>query len=249
MSLLDGLPAWPVDDPSAYGPVTVGPVGRFQQVTGRMLHRNWVAIPHVTHNDDLDITDLEARRLAWNAAQPDRKITPLVPILKATATTLAAFPTFRSALDAAGTTVTVKDYAHIGVAVDTPNGLLVPVLRDCDTRSLYDIAADLTRVSAKAREKGLSMAEMSGGCITVSSLGHIGGTSFTPIINAPQVAIIGITRTRQSPVPAVDGSGGVEWRTLLPVSLSYDHRIINGADAARFCVALGLALRDLQTFE
>jgi pyruvate dehydrogenase E2 component (dihydrolipoamide acetyltransferase) len=249
MSLLEGLPAWPVDDPTLYGPVTVGPVGRFQQVTGRMLHRNWVAIPHVTHQDSLDITVLEARRLAWNAANPDRKITPLVPILKATATVLADFPTFRSALDAAGTTLTVKDYAHIGVAVDTPNGLLVPVIRDCDSRSPFDISQELTRFSTKAREKGLSMVEMSGGCITVSSLGHIGGTGFTPIINAPQVAIIGITRTTQSPQPAADGSGGMDWRTLLPVSLSYDHRVINGADAARFCVALGAALRNLQTFD
>lgn len=247
-ALLDTLPAWPVDDPAAYGPVDVQPVGRFQQVTGKMLHRNWVAIPHVTHHDLLDITELEASRVAWNAAHPDQKVTPLIPILKATATTLSDFPAFRSSLDASGTTLTIKNYVHIGVAVDTPNGLLVPVLRDCDTRPGLELADDLTRISAKAREKGLSMAEMSGGCITVSSLGHIGGTAFSPIINAPQVAIIGITRTQQSPRPASDGSGAIEWRTLLPVSLSYDHRVINGADAARFCVALGKALGNLQSF-
>jgi pyruvate dehydrogenase E2 component (dihydrolipoamide acetyltransferase) len=247
-SLLDNLPRWPEDDFSAYGPVTSQPVGRFQQVTGGMLHRNWVAIPHVTHHDELDITDLETRRAAWNEENPGQKVTPLIPLIKATAATLGTFPQFRSSIEASGKTLIVKDYAHIGVAVETPNGLLVPVLRDCDTRGVQELAKELAAVSAQARETGLPMSAMAGGCITISSLGHIGGTGFTPIINAPQVAIIGVSRTQIRPRPAASPGGELLWRTMLPVSLSYDHRVINGADAARFCASLGEALAGISTF-
>jgi pyruvate dehydrogenase E2 component (dihydrolipoamide acetyltransferase) len=235
--LLDGLAPWPQVDFSEFGEIEAKPISRIQQLTAKFLGRNWVAIPHVTHHDEVDVTRLEARRKAWNAANLGSKVTPLVPVIKALTETLADFPVFNASLDAAGKSLVYKKYFHIGVAVDTPNGLLVPVLRDCDRKTMGAIADELAEISAKARSKGLSLAEMSGGSISVSSLGHIGGTAFTPIINAPEVAILGLTKMQTRAMP--DGAGGIDWRLTMPVSLSYDHRVINGADAARFVVALG----------
>ncbi|MBB6253298.1 2-oxo acid dehydrogenase subunit E2 [Nitrospirillum iridis] len=230
--LLDGLPPWPEVDHAAFGPVERRPLSRVQQLTGGFLARNWVAIPHVTHNDEADVTALEAARTSWNRDHPDRKLTLLVPLIKAVAAALAAHPQFNASIENGGKALIFKKYVHIGVAVDTPGGLFVPVIRDCDRKPVTEIAAELSTLSERARTKGLPMADMSGGCFTVTSLGHIGGTTFTPIINAPEVAILGLTRLIDRPAP---GEGGaVIWRRMLPLSLSYDHRVINGADAARF---------------
>lgn len=231
------LPPWPADDYTQYGPVEEQPVGKMQTITGRHLHRNWLAIPHVFHQDDLDVTEAETRRRAWNAARPDAKLTPLIPLIRATARAIDRYPLFGSSLSADGATLTLKQYRHIGVAVDTPGGLLVPVLRDAGDKPLTALSQELALLSDRARTKGLSMAQMTGGVISISSLGHIGGTGFTPIINAPQVAIIGMTRLVERPVFAADG--GIVRGSFLPVSLSYDHRVINGADAASFVRALG----------
>jgi pyruvate dehydrogenase E2 component (dihydrolipoamide acetyltransferase) len=237
---LSDLPPWPEADFTEFGEIDVKPLGRIQQLTAKFLGRNWVAIPHVTHHDDIDVTDFEDNRRAWNVANPDGKLTPIVPLIKALVATLAEFPQFNASLDASAKNLIFKRYFHIGVAVDTPNGLLVPVLRDCNTKSTLELASELSAISDKARNKGLSMAEMSGGSMSISSLGHIGGTAFTPIINAPEVAILGVTKLQTCPAP--DADGGIAWRQRLPLSLSYDHRVINGADAARFVVALGLHL-------
>jgi pyruvate dehydrogenase E2 component (dihydrolipoamide acetyltransferase) len=242
--LLANLSPWPTGDFSVFGEVEVVPLGKIQRYVAANLGRNWVAIPHVTHNDDADVTLLEERRKARNAGG-GAKLTPVPLLVKSMADALRAFPQFNASLDPAKGTLTLKKYVHIGVAVDTPNGLLVAVIRDCDRKSAVEIAEEVAAVSEKARSKGLSMAEMSGGCMTLTSLGHIGGTSFTPIVNAPEVAILGVTRARPVPVPTSDG--GLGWRQMLPLSLSYDHRVINGADAARFCrfIADRLAAEDL----
>ncbi len=227
---------WPEEDFSKYGGVEARPVGKIQSFVGRVMHRNWSMIPHVTHNDDADVTGFEQRRKAWNSANPDKKRTLLPALIKATVAVLQRYPQFNSSLSADGNTLFMKQYFHIGIAVDVPSGLLVPVLRDCDKKSVDEISEEIVRISEKARTKGLAMAEMSGGCFTLSSLGHIGGTSFSPIINAPEVAILGITRAQGRFLP--DAEGRPELRTLLPLSLSYDHRVINGADAARFVRAV-----------
>jgi pyruvate dehydrogenase E2 component (dihydrolipoamide acetyltransferase) len=227
---------WPAADFATYGPVETKPVGRVQHYVGRAMHRNWTMIPHVTHHEDADITDFERRRKEWNAANPDRQRSLLSSLVKASVAALQKYPQFNVSLSADGATLYAKAYFHIGVAVDVPSGLLVPVLRDCDRKSSEEIAVEIARVSEKARSKGLSIAEMSGGCFTLSSLGHIGGTGFTPIINAPEVAILGICRSAARFVP--DAEGKPMLRTFLPLSLSYDHRVINGADAARFCRAI-----------
>lgn len=242
--LLSGLAPWPTGDFSVFGEVETRPLSKIQKFVASFLGRNWVAIPHVTHNDDADITVFEERRKAYNA-RGGAKLTPVPLLVKALADGLAAFPQFNASLDPASGMLTLKKYVHVGVAVDTPAGLLVPVIRDCDRKSSVEIAEEIVALSEKARTKGLSMAEMSGGCITLTSLGHIGGTSFTPIVNAPEVAILGVTKAWPVPVPAADG--GVDWRQMLPLSLSYDHRVINGADAARFCrfIADRLAAEDL----
>lgn len=231
-SLIDGLPDWPEGDFSIFGPVEQRPMGKIQQLTARFLGRNWVAIPHVTHHDEADVTAFEQRRKAWNAAHPERKVTVVPALVKALAAALEVHPGFNVSLSADGKTLVQKSYFHIGVAVDTPNGLLVPVLRDADAKGISTLAGELETLSNKARTKGLSMPEMSGGCITLTSLGHIGGTAFTPIVNAPEVAILGVTRLQTRAAPAADG--GIDWRQMLPLSLSYDHRVVNGADAARF---------------
>lgn len=242
--LLQNLAPWPVVDFTEFGPVTRKPLSRIQKFVASFMGRNWVAVPHVTHNDLADITDLEVRRKALTAAGGP-KLTPVPLLVKALADALAAFPQFNASLEPDGSALVLKEYVNIGVAVDTPNGLLVPVIRDCNTKSVAQIADEIAASSEKARNKGLSLQEMAGGSITLTSLGHIGGTSFTPIVNVPEVAILGVTRARQVAQPGSDG--GVVWRTMLPLSLSYDHRVINGADAARFCrfIAERLAAEDL----
>lgn len=227
---------WPEEDFSKYGDVEARPVGKIQSYVGRVMHRNWSMIPHVTHNDEVDVTHFELRRKAWNSANPDKKRTLLPALIKASVAALQKYPQFNSSLSADGNTLFMKQYYHIGIAVDVPSGLLVPVLRDCDKKSVDELSDEIVRISEKARTKGLAMSEMSGGCFTLSSLGHIGGTSFSPIINAPEVAILGITRTQARFVPDAEGKPVV--RQLLPLSLSYDHRVINGADAARFLRAV-----------
>ncbi len=229
---------WPVVDFSSFGPVETKPLSRIQMLVGGFLARNWVMIPHVTHQEEADITGLDAVRKAL-AEQSGCKITPLAFMVKAAVAALAAHPQFNASLDATGRTLVWKKYFHIGIAVDTPNGLLVPVIRDADLKSVAEIATEIADVSALARTKGLPLARMSGGCFTLSSLGSIGGTGFTPIINAPELAIMGITRAFEKPVKV---NGALEWRTMLPLSLSYDHRVINGADAARFCVTFAATL-------
>ena len=231
---------WPSEDFSVYGEVEPRQLNRVQGHVARVMHRNWVSIPHVTHHDDADITGFEQRRREWNAAHPDRKRTLLPALVKAAVAALQRYPHFNSSLGADGVSLFVKKYYHIGIAVDVPNGLLVPVIRDCDSKGVDEIAAEIARISEKARTKGLAMAEMSGGCFTLSSLGHIGGTGFTPVINAPEVAILGICRAAQRFLP--DAEGRPVLRQLLPLSLSYDHRVINGADAARFVRAIAEAL-------
>lgn len=245
-SYLTRLAPIPEADFREFGEVEIQPLTKIQQFTANFLGRNWVTIPHVTHNDEVDVTDLEMRRGAWNADHPDGKLTPVVLLVKALAEVLAVHPNFNSSLSADGRSIIRKRYVNIGVAVDTANGLLVPVIRDVRTKSLAEIARELSAISAKARTKGLSMAEMSGGSMTVTSLGHIGGTAFTPIINAPEVAILGALPIGLRPAPAEDG--GVAWRKVLPLSLSYDHRVINGADAARFVRSLGAKLQEANLF-
>jgi pyruvate dehydrogenase E2 component (dihydrolipoamide acetyltransferase) len=244
-NLLEGLAPWPQVDFAEFGEVEVRKLSRIQKLVGAFLGRNWVAVPHVTHHDDADITEMEASRAEFNRSSTI-KITPVALLVRALARALAEYPAFNASLDPASGTLVMKKYVHIGVAVDTPNGLLVPVIRDCDTKTLTKIAEEIAAVSEKARTKGLSMPEMSGGCITLSSLGHIGGTGFTPIVNAPEVAILGVTRAR--PVPMPDANGQIAWRQMLPLSLSYDHRVINGADAARFVRFIATSLGDASIF-
>ena len=235
--LLAQLPAVPDGDHSMFGEVDVQPLSKFQAIGGRFLSRNWVTIPHVTHHDDVDITAVEAARKQWNADNPDNRFTILFPVIGALVEALKEFPIFNSSLVDNGASIALKKYFNIGIAVDTPNGLLVPVLKGCDKRTKSDLRDELAELSQKAAGKGLSMDEMSGSSIAISSLGHIGGTGFTPIVNSPDVAIVGMTKVRETPVRGSDG--GLEWKTVLPISLSYDHRVINGADAAKFVGRLG----------
>jgi pyruvate dehydrogenase E2 component (dihydrolipoamide acetyltransferase) len=231
---------WPEVDFSAFGEVEIQPLSRIRQLTGAYLTRNAVMIPHVTHHDEADVGALEEYRAAFAAREGLREVSPLAFIVKAVVSGLRAFPVFNASLDASGKQLVLKKYFHVGIAVDTPQGLLVPVIRDCDRKSIADLNAEIAAIARKAREKGLSMAEMSGGCFTISSLGGIGGTAFTPLINAPEVAILGVTRIQTRAVP--DPGGGIGWRPMLPLSLSYDHRVIDGAAAARFVCHLADAL-------
>jgi len=219
-----------------FGEVELVKRTRFQKIAARTLATNAGTIPHVTHHDEVDVTDLEAYR---RSIPPEQRPSPLIYVIQAVVAALTAFPHFNSSLSADGETLILKKYVHIGVAVDGPLGLLVPVLRDCDRKELPVLAAELRDVTELARTKGLPMDKMSGGCFTISSLGGIGGTGFTPIINAPEVAILGITPTQTKPVWT-----GTEFvpRQMLPLSLSYDHRVINGADAARFTRQIGASL-------
>jgi pyruvate dehydrogenase E2 component (dihydrolipoamide acetyltransferase) len=241
------LPQWPQVDFSEFGEVESKPLSRVQKLTAQYMSRNWVMIPHVTHNDEADITALEAQRKARNTSGEATKLTLLPYLIKAVVEALKSFPQFNASLDGSGKNLVLKKYFHIGVAVDTRFGLLVPVLRDCDKKSLSELAAELQSISTKARDKGLSMAEMSGGCFTISSLGSFGGTSFTPIVNAPEVAILGVTRADDKPRRGVNDV--IDWRLMLPLSLSYDHRVINGADAARFTAKLAQLLADVTALE
>lgn len=243
LSHLSGLAAFNEYDFNEFGETDTVALSKIQRLTGSFLGRNWVAIPHVTHHDEIDVTDVEMRRTAWNAANPAAKLTPVILLVRAVANALADFPIFNASLSADGKSLTLKKYFNIGVAVDTPKGLVVPVLRDVLKRPLKDLAAELIQLADKAKAKGLSMAEMSGGSITVSSLGHIGGTAFTPIINLPEVAILGATAIQLRPRPNADGA--ISWRKMLPLSLSYDHRVINGADAARFVRAVGTHIGEI----
>jgi len=224
------LPAMPVVDFAQFGEIETQPLSRQQRIGAGFLARNWARIPHVTHHDEADIVALEALRLRLSG-ELGLKLSLVPFLLKAIVAALQAFPRFNASLDPGGQTLVLKKYFHLGVAVDTPAGLLVPVIRDCDRKGIPEIAAELAGKAARARGKGLPLAEMSGGCFTLSSLGGLGGTGFTPIINAPELAILGVTRAAQK-LSLVDGQ--VQAGTVLPLSLSYDHRVINGADAARF---------------
>jgi len=235
------LPRVPSVDFAAFGPVEVRPLTRIQKISGPRLHASWINVPHVTQHDEADITDMEALRVELKAKAADAgvKVTPLAFVVRACARVLADFPRFNASLDGSAENLVFKQYLHIGFAADTPNGLVVPVIRDADRKDLYEIARDLAALSEKARAGRLSAADMQGGCFTISSLGGIGGTAFTPIINAPEVAILGVSRSQTKPVWQ---SGQFVPRLMLPLSLSYDHRVIDGADAARFTVALAEAL-------
>lgn len=242
------LPPQPEVDFSKFGPTETKLLSKIQKISGAALHRNWVSIPHVTQFGEADVTELELFRQQQKATVNGReiKLTPLVFIIKAVVAALKEFPRFNSSLAPNGEQLILKKYFHIGVAVDTPNGLVVPVIRDADQKSLVTLAVELAEVSKKAREVGLGLADMQGGCFSISSLGGIGGTAFTPIINAPEVAILGVSRTQTKPV--YDEESG-DWvpRMLLPLSLSYDHRVIDGADGARFIMYLINKLTDIRT--
>jgi pyruvate dehydrogenase E2 component (dihydrolipoamide acetyltransferase) len=234
---------WPKIDFAKFGEIEEKPLSRIQKISGANLARNWAMIPHVTQHDDADITELEAFRKKLGEENKDLKVTPLVFQIKAVVAALKAFPQFNASLDESGEKLILKKYFHIGIAVDTPDGLVVPVLRDCDKKGLLDLARELGELSKKAREKKLGPAEMSGGCFSISSLGGIGGTGFTPIVNAPEVAILGVSKAATKPV-----WNGKEFapRLILPLSLSYDHRVIDGALAARFAAFLAIQLGDIR---
>ncbi len=236
---------WPKVDFAKYGPVDVQPLSRIKKISGPNLHRNWVMIPHVTNNDEADITELEAFRQRVNEEQGKSgvKLTMLAFLIKAVVAALKRFPEFNASLD--GDNLVLKKYYHIGFAADTPNGLVVPVLRDADQKGVLAIAQETRDLAAKARDGKLMAAEMQGGTFTISSLGGIGGTTFTPIINAPEVAILGATRSAMKPVWDA-GRGEFVPRLMVPLSLSYDHRVIDGAAAARFVVHLVKVLSDLR---
>jgi pyruvate dehydrogenase E2 component (dihydrolipoamide acetyltransferase) len=239
------LPKVPEVDFAKYGQVEIKPLSRIQKISGARLQASWINLPHVTQHDDADITDLEAARsgLKARAAAEEVKLTPLVFIIRACLLSLQKFPRFNSSLDASGENLVLKQYFHIGFAADTPNGLVVPVIRDVERLSIYEIARALGALSSKARAGKLTAAEMQGGTFTVSSLGGIGGTAFTPIINAPEVAILGVSKSLLKPVWS---EGTFVPRMMLPLSLSYDHRVIDGAEAARFVVYLGKTLNDVK---
>lgn len=240
-----GLPAWPVVDFAKFGPVETQAMSRIKKISGPALHRNWVHIPHITQQDEADITELEAFRksLGDEAAKKGVKITPLVFIMKAAVSALKAHPEFNSSLAPSGDAVILKKYYHIGVAVDTPGGLVVPVVRDVDQKGVFQLAKELGEISARARDGKLGPADMQGGTFSISSLGGIGGTHFTPIINAPEVAILGVSRSSMKPVWK---DGQFVPRLILPLSLSYDHRAIDGAQGARFITHLNNVLSDLR---
>jgi len=235
----------PQVDFTKFGEVERKELSRIQKLSGANLHRNWVGIPHVTQHDVADITDMEEFRQANknDAARQGFKLTPVVFLIKASVAALKRFPQFNASLDPDGEHLVLKKYYHIGIAVDTPNGLVVPVLRDCERKGIMELAEELGEISERAREGKLSPKEMQGGCFSISSLGGIGGTAFTPIINAPEVAILGVSRSRMEPVW---NGEAFEPRLMLPLSLSYDHRVIDGAAAARFTRYLGERLEDLR---
>ena len=244
---LPGLLPWPKVDFSKFGEIEELPLTKIQKVSGANLHRNWVMIPHVTEFDESDITELEAFRKQQNVESEKKKlgvkITPLVFIMKAVASALTAVPRFNSSLSEDGQTLTLKKYINIGVAVDTPNGLVVPVIKDVNKKGIMELSRELAEISKKAREGKLTGADMSGGCFTISSLGGIGTTAFTPIVNAPEVGILGVSRSSMKPI-----WNGKEFtpRLMMPLSLSFDHRVIDGADGARFLSHIVASLSDLR---
>lgn len=236
----------PAIDFAEFGEIETKPLNKIKRLTGVNLHRSWVTVPHVTQFAEADITELEAFREQQKVAAEKKgiKLTPLVFIMKAVVVALKAFPQFNASLDASGEQLILKKYVHLGVAVDTPNGLVVPVVRDVDKKGLYVLAEELAKISTKARDKGLSMADMRGGCFTISSLGGIGGTAFTPIVNSPEVAILGVSKAGIKPIYQ---NNTFVPRLMLPLSLSYDHRVIDGADGARFIMYLAERLADIRT--
>ncbi|MEZ8344690.1 pyruvate dehydrogenase complex dihydrolipoyllysine-residue acetyltransferase [Vibrio cyclitrophicus] len=242
-----GLLPWPKVDFSKFGETEVQKLSKIKKISGANLHRNWVMIPHVTQWDNADITELEAFRKEQNAIEAKKdtgmKITPLVFIMKAVAKALEAFPAFNSSLSDDGESIILKKYVNVGIAVDTPNGLVVPVFKDVNKKGIYELSEELMVVSKKARSGKLTAADMQGGCFTISSLGGIGGTAFTPIVNAPEVGILGVSKSEIKPV-----WNGKEFqpRLQLPLSLSYDHRVIDGAEGARFITFLNSALSDIR---
>jgi len=233
-------------DFAKFGAVEVKPLGRIQKISGPRLHASWVNVPHVWQMDEADITELEDARvkLKGKAAKEGIKLTPLAFIMRACVKTLQEFPTVNASLDAAGQNLVFKKYVHLGFAADTPNGLVVPVVRDAQRKDVYELARDLAALSEKARDGKLGAADMQGGSFTISSLGGIGGTAFTPIINAPEVAILGVSKSQMKPVYR---DGKFEPRLILPFSLAYDHRVIDGAMAVRFTTSLAQRLADVKS--
>ena len=238
-----GVAPMPEIDFSQWGEIESKPLTKINKLTGQFLHRNWVTVPHVTQFDEADITDLEVFRKSMAAEYKEKgiRITPLVFLMKALVSAMKELPRFNASLDASGENLIFKQYYNIGIAVDTPDGLVVPVVQDVDRKSLVDLAEELGEISVKARDKKLKPSDMQGGCMTISSLGGIGGTAFTPIVNAPEVAILGVSRSKMQPV-----WNGEEFepRLVLPLALSYDHRVIDGADGARFTSFLSRVLSD-----
>jgi len=236
----------PVIDFSKFGDIETKALSRIKKISGAHLHRSWVSVPHVTQFDEADITELEAFRksLAKEAEKKGVRLTPLVFVMKAVVAALQQFPDFNASLDASGDNLILKKYFHIGVAVDTPNGLMVPVIRDVDKKGIYELSAELAETAGKAREGKLMPKDLQGGCFSISSLGGIGGTQFTPIVNAPEVAILGVARAKMQPVYQDDGS--FKPALMLPLALSYDHRVIDGAQGARFTNYLSQVISDMR---
>jgi pyruvate dehydrogenase E2 component (dihydrolipoamide acetyltransferase) len=240
-----GIPPIPPVDFAKFGPIETKPLSKIKRLTGVNLSRSWLNLPHVTYHEETDITETEAFRksIGEEAKKREVRVTMLSFLLKAAAAALKEFPTFNSSMDPSGESLILKKYCHIGVAVDTPDGLVVPVIRDVDQKNLFELSAELGEFSAKARAKKLMPGDMQGGCFTISSLGGIGGTGFTPIVNAPEVAILGVTRSKMAPV--WNGTAFVP-RLMLPLSLSYDHRVIDGAQGARFVTYLAGLISDVR---
>lgn len=254
-----GIPPIPEVDFSAFGPVREEPLTRIQKVSGPGLHRSWLNVPHVTQHDRADVTELERFRKERTAAASQRglKLSPLFFVMKAVVAALREFPTVRSSLAPEGDRLLVKEFFHLGIAVDTDQGLVVPVIRDVDQKGVFELAAEVNETAERARNRKLKPDDLRGAVFTISSLGGIGGTAFSPIVNAPEVAILGLSKTRIEPVwhgpspaegPAASeapaASGRFEPRLMLPLSLSYDHRVIDGAQAVRFTTRLGQILAD-----
>ncbi len=240
-----GIPPIPTVDFAKFGEIELKPLSRIKKISGQHLRRAWLNVPHVTHHDEADVTEMEAFRksLKDEAERRGVRVTALSFIMKGLCAALAEFPTFNASLAGDGENLVLKKYFHIGVAVDTPNGLVVPVIRDVDSKGILELGAELAELSARARDGKLKPDEMQGGCMSISSLGGIGGTAFTPIVNAPEVAILGVTRSRMTPV--WNGEAFVP-RLMLPLDLSYDHRVIDGAEAARFMSFLAGVLGDVR---
>ncbi|SJM95151.1 pyruvate dehydrogenase, dihydrolipoyltransacetylase component E2 (fragment) [Crenothrix polyspora] len=240
-----GIPSIPAVDFSVFGGIEIQKLSKIKRLTGQNLTRVWLNLPMVTYHDEADITEMEAFRIALNSekAKDDIKITGLLFIIKALVAAMKQFPSFNASLSSDGESIILKQYFNIGIAVDTPNGLVVPVLRDVDSKSINQLAIELAEKSAKARLGKLLPNEMQGGCLTISSLGGIGGTAFTPIVNAPEVAILGVTRAKMQPV-----WNGKEFipRLMLPLDLTYDHRVIDGAEGARFMAVVKQNLSDIR---